>query len=249
MRHFSLFLMFWSVAVFAAHSQTAHAPGRRLPLLSGAILDINKTPIARAQVQLTGKSGLFKSETKLDGSYSLRIPDGEYSLVITAKGFCTHMQSLSMTPKEISQSRDFVLMECSDCPPMDIDFVEPRVEIDGPPPSVLDPSKLPSMKYQVEDFRGGRMPPKSKQSILFGRRDESGDSVEYVGLLCPGHEKLPVFMFDGGNIKADKFSYSKESHILRGEGSVVLVDERGVMRGRVVEIQLSQKSARVLFIE
>lgn len=249
MRHFALFLVIWTLTVFTAHSQTTHPSVRQLPRLAGVILDTNKGPIAHAQVQLTGKNGQFKSETQVDGSYSLRLPVGEYSLAITAKGFCTHAQNLSIASEEISLSKDFALIECSDCPPMSVDFNPPDIGLNGASPNLPDFSKLPSMKYQVDDLSGDATSPKSKQSMLFGKRDESGDSVEYVGLFCPGHDKLAVFTFDGGNIKADKFTYSKETHILRGEGNVVLVDERGILRGRVAEIQLAQKKARVLFVK
>jgi hypothetical protein len=249
MRRFALFFVIWSLAIFAVHSQTTRPPSRPLPRLAGVILDTNKKPIAYAQVQLTGKNGQFKSETKVDGSYSLQLPGGEYSLAIMAKGFCAHAQNLSIASDEMSLSKDFALIECSDCPPMIVDFNPPNIGLDGTPPDLPDFLKLPSMKYQVDDLRGHAASPKSKQSMLFGRRDESGDTVEFVGLFCPGYDKLPVFTFDGGNIKADKFIYSKESHILRGEGNVVLVDERGISRGRLAEIQLAQETARVLSVK
>jgi len=247
MRRFASFLIFLSVSTFAAHSQTTPPPVHRLVRLTGAILDSNNTPIAYAEVQLTGKNGHFKSEAKVDGGYSVRLPVGEYSLTVVAKSFCDHFQHLSIASGKFSVLKNFVLTDCSDCPPMDIDFAQPNIGVDGTPSFIPDFSKLPSMKYQVDDLRADATSTKSKQSVLFGRRDESGDTLEYVGLLCPGYDKPPIFIFDGGNIRANKFIYSKDTRTLKGEGNVVLADDRGISHVGVVEIQLAEVPVRVLF--
>ena len=81
-----------------------------------------------------------------------QLPEGEYSVEITAKGFCTHAQNLSIASGRTSLSKDFALLECSECPPMIVDFAEPSVDTDGTAPHLADFSKLPSMKYQVDVF-------------------------------------------------------------------------------------------------
>jgi hypothetical protein len=233
------------ISACAAQSQTAHAPVRRLPKLSGAISDSNKTPIRHAEVQLTGKNGQLKSETNDDGRYSLQLPAGEYFLSISATGYCDFHQHLSIASDTLSVSENFILMDCSDCPRMDVDFVEPNIGLDGTAPNLPDFSKLPSMKYQMDDLKVDSASSKSKRTLLYGRRDASGDAMEYVGLFCPGHDKPPIFIFDGGNIRADKFTYSKDKMILRGVGNVVVADYRGISRVGVVEIRLAETPVKV----
>ena len=163
-------------------SQPSPRPPHRLV---GVIVDSMKTPIAFAHVQLLGKDGKFKTETQADGSFSVRLPSGDYSLTVTAAGFCTHAQRLSIRAKEISQSTDFTLLECSDCPRMDVDFAPPDIGTDGAPPEGSDFPTLPSMKYQTEEMGSGALSLKSNPLMRFGKREQSGDSVVYSGLFLP----------------------------------------------------------------
>jgi hypothetical protein len=116
---------------------------------------------------------------------------------------------------------------------MDVDFARPSIGVDENNPKVPDFSKLPSMKYQTDELTLAK-PAKSNPSIMFGKRSELEDSSNYVGLFCPGYDKPVVITFPGSNISAQKFVYSKEKHVIRGEGEVVLLDRTGITKGTII---------------
>jgi len=75
--------------------------------------------------EFVGPTGSFPTITEADGAYRIRLPRGTYSANITAIVFCKETQSVSVPGDRNRARRDlkeFILMDCSDCPPMDIDF-------------------------------------------------------------------------------------------------------------------------------
>ena len=215
--------------------------------IRASAVSLSKSPIVSAKVEFAGRTGKFVTETRIDGTYEIRLPQGKFVLTISAKGFCSRRESV-LIAATIHVLRPFALMECSDCPPMDVDFAQPSIEPDGQTPEGPDLSRLPSMKYQTEKLTTPGQA-KSKLSMIFGKRTEADDSPTYTGLFCPGHDKPPVLSYAGGNISARKFVYSKESHTIKGEGDVVLLDANGISRGTMIEINLLNGSPKVTLLK
>lgn len=231
------------VAIVFAQSPSAPAQSSNLVANGGSVVSLKESPIVSAKVEFAGRAGKFVTETELDGTYKIRLPQGKFVLTISAKGFCSRMDNV-LIGATIHVPRTFALMECSDCPPMNVDFDPPSIGLEEHPPEVPDFSKLPSMKYQTEKLSIPG-PANSKLSMIFGKRTEADDSSTYIGLFCPGHDKPPVLSYPGGTISARKFVYSREGHIMKGEGDVVLLDSNGISKGTIIEINLLNGSPKV----
>jgi hypothetical protein len=205
------------------------------------------TGIKQAQVEFTSGEMRFTEHAAADGTFSLSLPSGSYTLNVTAKGFCPYTQDVVILENNPNHALRFALLDCSDCPAMDIDFVEPAIEPDVAPLKPLDPRTL-VFRYQEENLETGK-PKGFKPYVLFGRRSDLGNLIEYTGLDCPGNDRLAILQYSGGALKATKLTLAKKDHKIRGEGEVTVADRRGVSRGSIVEINLLSEVPAAVIIK
>jgi Carboxypeptidase regulatory-like domain len=231
-----LLLLILVAAVTQGHELTPAQGHGRTYRVHGSVTDAQLTGIKQAQVEFTNGEVRFTEHAAADGTFSLSLPSGNYTLNVTAKGFCPYTRDVVIMENNPNYALSFALLDCSDCPPTDIDFVEPPIELDVAPPKPVDPRTL-VFRYQEENLETGK-PKEFKPYVLFGRRSDLGEFVEYTGLDCPGNEKLAVLQYGGGSLKATKLTFTKKVHRMRGEGEVTVADQRGVSRGSIVEIDL-----------
>lgn len=233
--------MFFLLVLIAAltHCQALRAsqPGGRTHEVLGSVTNTNMIGIKDAVIELTNGQIRITEHAAVDGTFSLHVPPGSYTLNVTAKGFCPRSRNVVIAEKDAKNPLSLPLLDCSDCPNVIIDFAEPRIEPDAAPPKSADPRSL-ILEYQEERLNEGKSA-ELKPSVLFGRRSDLGKLVEYTGLDCPGNEKLAVLQYHGGSLSATKLWFSREDHKVRGEGRATVVDLRGVNRGSIVEIDLA----------
>lgn len=203
--------------------------------LRGSVIDIHLRAVKDAQIDMAGKMR-FTARSAADGSFSLFVPPGSYSLSVMSNGFCPYTRDFVINENSTNAAIAVPLLDCSDCPPMTIDFVDPPVEPGVAPPKPVDPKSL-HFKYQQEELEDGDST-RIQPSVLFGQRSDLGKFVEYTGLDCPGREKLPILKYKGGALKATKLLVAKGTQTVTGEGDVTVVDGQGVRRGSKVEIRL-----------
>ena len=207
------------------------------PRIRGSVTDASMVGISAAKLEFISSDKSIVGRTASDGTFSLSVPRGVYVLKITADGFCTYSREIGTTDADWRPTLNIALLSCSGCPNEIIDFVEPPIEPDVPPPAPLGSNKL-VFKYQEEDLEGSKHAG-LKPSVLFGRRNDLGAVAEYTGLDCRGSQKLPVLRYNGGLLQAAKLSVLRALHIVKGEGQVIVSDRQGVRRGSTVEIDLS----------
>jgi hypothetical protein len=218
-----------------------HTPIHRI---HGSVVDTELKGINAAKLELTQHADQYSAQTGEDGTYSTLLPDGSYTLKVTAEGYCPYIQD------EIGFADDSLLnvtlLDCSGCPEMTIDFVQPLVEPNVPPPPPVDFRTL-VFKYKEETLGGGdRL---SESSVLFGRRNDKADLIEYTGLDCPGKNKLAILKYKGGSLKASKISVAKKNHRITAEGSVTVVDKRGTKRGSLAAIDLAVEAPEAVILK
>ncbi len=223
------------IAVFTL-ATVAGVPGQKsgeTVRIEGRVTDVSGGSIMGAQVKFMGRQ-LYSRQTDKDGDFFFFLTPGLSKFEITAKGFCPYWGSLSLRSGQSPEQLELKLQECSECPPMDIQFEPPRIEIDGPPPPVYEP---PVYVYKQE-ILGRASISEPKRMIMFGHRRSSGDSIVYEGVDCPQHEKLPIFIFNNGSARAERLIYLTKAHTLLGEGKVTLVYDNEIKRGDKLEIKL-----------
>ena len=213
----------------------------------GSVTDTHMIGLKEAQLEFKNAKTRFVEHVHADGTFSVSLLSGAYTLNVTAVGFCPYTRDIVITENDANGAFNLTLLDCSDCATMMIDFVEPRIESDAPPPKPVDPQSL-VFKYYRESLDDGKST-RLKPSVLFGRRSDLGEFLEYTGLDCPGNEKLAVLQYDGGSLKALKLRFAKEDHKIRGEGEVTVVDQRGVSHGSTVEIDLASQAPLAVIVK
>lgn len=238
-------LVWWELIMAVALSQHPSHSEAQTFRLHGFVSDAKTNAVKNAQIELTKANARFTEYSAADGSFSVSLPPGTYSLTVTAKGYCEFSQATSVTSVSQDNTLQVVLLDCSDCPAMSIDFVQPRIEPGVAPPSAVDPQNM-VFKYRKETLRDA-ISSGIRPFVLFGKRSDIGGFIDYTGLDCPGKEKLAVLQYGVGSLEAIKIRLSKRDHKVWAQGDVVVVDRRGVTRGSDVEIDLTQKTPIATF--
>jgi hypothetical protein len=92
----SLLLAFalWQTPSLAeGRSSTASAEGE----LKGVVLDINNSRVAGAKITVESKGAEFEALSNDEGAYKLKLPAGEYRLIIVADGFKAYRKRVRIT--------------------------------------------------------------------------------------------------------------------------------------------------------
>jgi hypothetical protein len=235
--HFVLVLI---AALLLSEGPTLGQAHARTYRVHGSVTNTQMVGIKDAQLEFTHGEVRFTEHTAADGTFSVSVPLGTYTLNAKANGFCPQNRDVMVAENDTKGALNLALLSCSDCSAMIIDFVEPRIEPDTAPPNSVDPHNM-VFKYQEESLE---QPVSSgiKPSVLFGRRTDLGEFIEYSGLDCPGDEKLAILRYNGGALTAKKLKLAKEAHVLTGEGEVIVVDRRGVSRGSTVQVNLGSEA-------
>src|SRR5258706_2819302 len=145
-------LFFWfliiatSVRTQASKPVLAHQTTFRV---HGSVTDARMTGLKGAELEFTGGVKRIVERTAGNGTFSVSLEPGNYTLSATAKGYCRSTQDLEVTANESDISLNIALLNCSDCPEMSIDFVQTVIDANAAPSTPSFPNGL-VFKYQQE---------------------------------------------------------------------------------------------------
>jgi hypothetical protein len=135
----------------------------------------------------------FETLTAKDGTYSISLEPGPYTVEASHVGFCVMRRGEFYLEKGATADFDFDLVLCS-----------------------TDSSRKP---YEVEELQpldsSGRKP-----RIEYGFR-KGDNATEYVGLFQQGHYIRPVFSYDVWTLRADSLIVDRLSRTITAEGHVL----------------------------
>jgi hypothetical protein len=205
--------------------------------IHGHVYDSQGRPLKGAQIVLSNGQRTISTQTDELGSYVASLYPGNSKFKIVSSGYCPLSEELSATSVGTNGTLDFVLVDCSDCPEMDIDFAPMKIDTDGSAPTNVS-SRSFVFKYEVQDLAGQQFG-KFEAKIYFGRKTDEANHTVYEGLDCPGHLKNPVFVYYGGTLSAHKLIVSGPDNLVIAEGNILLSDELGVRRGQSARVSFS----------
>jgi len=215
--------------------QAAPAAPKRMIRIHGKVSDVRGLGLENAEITMSQAGTTTKVETDEKGNYVANVKPEILKLNVVRDGFCPATEEITLD--KFHSERNIVLLDCSDCPEMDIDYEPTHIETDGSAPAPVA-SRPFVYKYKTEDLVG-QIFNQAVAKVYFGTKTEEQNTITYHGLDCPGYDKNPVLVFNGGNLSAAKLVVSREGRVVRGEGNVLFIDKRGTSRGSSIEIDLS----------
>ena len=91
-RGFSLAVLFLAFGSLLVKSQVPDHPS----LIRGRVLDSNRAAIAGARITAHGSHSNFSTATDSNGDFSLVLPPGDYTLMVTAEGFAAASHTVKL---------------------------------------------------------------------------------------------------------------------------------------------------------
>jgi hypothetical protein len=185
--------MLW-LFVIAAQART-----KPEALVKGVVTDINDDRVPMASVTIEADGQRLRTETSPDGTYSIRLQPGTYTISISRPGFCEVRRGAFVAQKHSEVQFDFQLWVCpSDDTISSIHYVE----LDSVPHTHLKPL------------------------ILFGESQTEGELERFKGPVIfedgpdSGRKYPVVFSFNRLTVRANSLSYNSRNHLLTADGDV-----------------------------
>ncbi len=91
-------------------------------LVHGAVTNTLLIGIRDVGVELANVERQLAKLVAPDGTFSVSLSPGSYTLAVSEKGFCPLARDILITEKDATHMLTIALLDCSDCPPMSIDF-------------------------------------------------------------------------------------------------------------------------------
>jgi len=214
--------------------------------VTGVVKDLNGAPLVGASVLFASGKSTFSTKTAGDGSYALSLPKSKLEAIIEKEGFCAQRRSISFSGVN-TPTLNFTLFDCSDCAPTIIDYDQPAIPLDGSAPNFPKPPDL-AFKYLQEEIQISD-PSSSRVNIRYGKKTEEQGSMTYEGLICALQKKPIIVTYDWGALQALKLTYFKNEKKMVAQGTVTIVDERGITRASEVEIKPFGESLKLVTIK
>lgn len=188
----------------------------------------------------------FRSNDKQDavvtspnGSYRINLRPGTYEVRARAKGFCpTHRAAISVL-KGMQMRIDFQLIDCGI-----IDSTEPPPATAETRESVKPPGSLGNGygEEKLDPLPGTGLCP----LILFGSREEKGQTIIYSELQRRESRLPPLFTYNFMTLKATTLVLSVRDKTIEGIGHATWQDGKHTWHGARIKVSLAGQSARVI---
>jgi Carboxypeptidase regulatory-like domain len=203
------------LGLFVAFAQARTKPES---LVKGVVTDINNARVPMASVTIESDGQRLQTKTGLDGTYSVRVQTGTYTISISRPGFCEVRRGEFVAQKHTEVQFDFQLWVC---PSDDMRSSYHYVELDSVPHTHLKPL------------------------VLFGESQTEGDLEHFTGPIIfegglnSGRKYPVVFSFNLLTVRANSVSYNSRNHVLTANGDVVWREGADSGSGTAFEIKLN----------
>lgn len=188
--------------------------------IKGVVTAVRGEKIAGAEVRFAQPGGAYTAVTDEDGSYSIRLAPGSYTVSASyvSMGFCrADRGSFGLRPTSELQL-DFQLLNCG---------------FDGPS-AAYEKEELPELG-----------PPGHRPLIHYGYRGRVMLN-EYIGLIEQGVYVPAVMTFDVWSLRANSILYNRTLHTLEGRGDISWHDGREVRKGSYILIDFRNTNTIVV---
>src|SRR5438132_1616907 len=191
--------------------------------IRGVVTDRNDSRVANATVSVWGEGQNYQTQTGPDGTYSIRLKPGIYTMSVIQPGFCTFRRAAFLLQKNYRVEFNFRLWLC----PCDAGEWYQYAELDPAPHTDLRPL------------------------VLFGENHYAGPLQIFTGAHEPGEfseagNHPVIFSFNLLTVQAERLTYDPHSHVLTATGTVVWQNGLENGTGPTLEIRVNGSSPTLI---
>ena len=183
--------------------------------IEGVVVDITDARIWNATLTFGTGNRDYRTKTQPDGTYSIELKPGTYSVKAESHGFCTLRRSGFVLQKHTAVQFNLQMWVC----PTEVDFVR-YIEFEEVPHTHLKPLVL----YGESDFRSGQQLFKGPNTF----NDGTGHYRQYPA----------IFTFNLLTVQAKEIKYDSTKHLLSASGNVRWGDTNDSGTGENVQFKL-----------
>jgi hypothetical protein len=190
----------------------------------GVVTDESSGPIANAELGFLKDLEETSVETASDGTYSVRLFPGNYTVRVVSPGFCDEHRGAFSARAGWEAKFNFTLRGAA--------LADPNaVDADGNP--LQHDEKKCSYHWEELTAPGGD---RLKPMVLYGKREQEDTSVRYSIHDPVTQETSVVYMYDLLKIKATELLYSALDRSIVGTGKVVVQNGETTENGSRVDV-------------
>jgi hypothetical protein len=226
-------LISFLVSVFVAF-QIPHADFGKIgstpqARLKGVVADSNQARVSKAKVIVEGEFSKAVVITNDDGTYSVDLAPGLYSLTVISPGFCSLMRARFELRPLTDVEMNLTLVDCALDNVMTLRneiFIDSKDQYNAPykEESVVLSSE-PSSQFDLH--------------VRFGKRAEIKDAVRFQGFSLSGDRQVGVTVtYNLMTLRAEQVCLNKATGELEAFGNVVVADGSRTLNGTRVSVKL-----------
>jgi hypothetical protein len=189
----------------------------------GVLVDITDARIANAVLTFDNGKHEYWTKTRQDGTYSIELKPGTYTIKVESYGFCTLRRSGFVLQKHSTVQFNFQMWVC----PTDMELVRYR-ELAEVPHTHLKPLVL----YGESNLRGELQRFKGPNAFDDGTRH----SRQYPA----------IFTFNLLTVQANEINYDPRKHLVSASGNVHWQDANDLGTGESVQFRLDGLKPSIL---
>jgi hypothetical protein len=194
-----------------------HAPAK----IEGVVVDITGARIQNAMLIFANETREYSTKTGGDGTYSIELKSGKYTMEVTSNGFCTLRRAAFVLQRRSTVQFKLQMWVC----PTDTQFIQ-YTEFEEVPRTNLKPHVLYAEKNQGNLLR-------FKGPNTFD--DGTGHSRQYPA----------VFTFNLLTVRAEEIVYDPTKHLLSAFGDVHWQNENKSGTSANLQVKLDGLKPRV----
>jgi len=183
--------------------------------VEGVVLDINDARIWNATLTFGNGVRDLSTKTRQDGTYSIELKPGTYTLEVKSYGFCTLRRSAFVLQKHSTVQFNLQMWVC----PTDMEFIQ-YIEFDEIPHTHLKPVVVYAKKElqgELQRFRGPN---------------------DFADLTGHPRQYPAIFTFNLLTVQAEELVYDPTKHFLNAIGNVHWQDANNSGTSANVQIRL-----------
>ncbi len=222
--------------VFIITNTTQRSPEQAT--VRGLVTDFAGARVQAATLRFLSDGPELRTQTGTDGSYSIRLKPGSYTLLVVRDGFCPARRGLFTLEEGAEVEIDAQLILCTLA-------------------HGLEFAAEGTVKAEFSRYQGGYeseelnapTPSLPRPLAMFGCRRQSGPLVRFTGLVVAGKYVPVVLTFGLYTLRANSLDYRPGDGTYAGEGDVLWQDGKISRRGSRIQVTLRGPTPEVALTE